>query len=152
MARAGVIGLDLGGTKIAAALFQAHGEPAAGVGIAVPGIYRAATETVWAPNIPGWDDYPLVAEVRGAVPDGMTVRVDSDRACAILGEVWRGGAVGARNAVFLVVGTGIGAGILVRSRGQFCRVPNQTSSPATSSRASKERSIVGATPRSQHPS
>jgi glucokinase len=84
MARAGVIGLDLGGTKIAAALFQAHGEPAAGVGIAVPGIYRAATETVWAPNIPGWDDYPLVAEVRGAVPDGMTVRVDSDRACAIL--------------------------------------------------------------------
>jgi glucokinase len=148
-----VIGLDLGGTKIATALFPAHGEPkhretvplegrtggavgahlvqrvralveaaegdgepAAGVGIAVPGIYRAATETVWAPNIPGWDDYPLVAEVRGAVPDGMTVRVDSDRACAILGETWRGGAAGARNAIFLVVGTGIGAGLLVEGR------------------------------------
>ena len=68
---------------------ECDGEPAAGVGIAVPGIYRAATETVWAPNIRGWDDYPLVAEVRGAVPDGMTVRVQSDRACAILGEAWR---------------------------------------------------------------
>jgi glucokinase len=89
------------------------GRPVAGVGIAVPGIYRAATETVWAPNIPGWDDYPLVEEVRAAVPDGVTVRVDSDRACAILGETWRGGAAGARNAIFLVVGTGIGAGILV---------------------------------------
>jgi glucokinase len=95
---------------------ELDGQPAAGVGIAVPGIYRAATETVWAPNIPGWDDYPLVAEVRGAVPNGMTVRVESDRACAILGEAWRGGAVGARSAIFLVVGTGIGAGILVEGR------------------------------------
>lgn len=148
-----VIAIDLGGTKIAAALFPAHGEPthresvtlggragrdvgaltvervrslvdaaerdgemAEGVGIAVPGIYRAATETVWAPNIPGWDDYPLVAEVRAAVPDGVSVRVDSDRACAILGETWRGGAAGAMNAIFLVVGTGIGAGILVDGR------------------------------------
>lgn len=148
-----VIGLDLGGTKIAAALFpeqgepthretvalegrtgeavgallvervrglleaaERAGEPTAGVGIAVPGIYRAATETVWAPNIPGWDDYPLVAEVRRAVPDGMAVRLDSDRACAILGEVWRGGAAGAGNAIFLAVGTGVGAGILVDGR------------------------------------
>ncbi len=148
-----VIALDLGGTKIAAALFSERGAPThreavavagrsghavgallaervraqldaaardrtpvAGVGIAVPGIYRAATETVWAPNIPGWDDYPLVAEIRRAVPAGVPVRVDSDRACAILGETWRGRAVGARNAVFLVVGTGIGAGILVDGR------------------------------------
>jgi glucokinase len=148
-----VIGLDLGGTKIAAALFWANGElkhreavalegrtgeavgaliveqvralaeaaesdgePATGVGIGVPGVYRAATETVWAPNIPGWDDYPLVAELQGAVPHGITVLVDSDRTCAVLGEAWRGGAVGAKNAIFLVVGTGIGAGILVDGR------------------------------------
>ena len=148
-----VIGLDLGGTKVAAALFppqgapthremvtlegrtgrdvgallvervrtllgaaERDGMPAAAVGIAVPGIYRSATETVWAPNIPGWEDYPLVEEVGAGVPKGVAVRVDSDRACAILGETWRGGAAGARNAIFLVVGTGIGAGILVEGR------------------------------------
>lgn len=83
-----------------------------GVGVAIPGIYRAATGTVWAPNIPGWEDYPLVAELRAALPSHVAVRVDSDRACAILGEAWRGRARGCRNAIFLTVGTGIGAGIL----------------------------------------
>jgi glucokinase len=148
-----VIGLDLGGTKLAAALVQPSGHLAhrrtvalerrtgravgallteqvhalldaaghdgtsvTGIGIAVPGIYRTGTDTVWAPNIPGWADYPVVAEMRDAVPNGVRVRVDSDRACAILGETWCGGAAGVRNAVFLVVGTGIGAGILVDGR------------------------------------
>ena len=40
------------------------------------------------------------------------VRIDSDRACCILGETWQGTARGSRNAIFLTVGTGIGAGIL----------------------------------------
>ena len=39
--------------------------------------------------------------------------IDSDRAAYILGETWRGAARGARDAIFLAVGTGIGAGILV---------------------------------------
>jgi len=141
-----VIGLDLGGTKLAGACFTAAGEirtrittalegrqgdavgelivtqvrelaargggDVAGVGVAVPGIYRAATGTVWAPNIPGWDDYPLVARLRAALPEDVAVRVESDRACAILGEAWRGHARGCRDAIFLVVGTGIGAGIM----------------------------------------
>lgn len=144
--RSEVIGLDLGGTKLAGARFSASGDVldrstgslqgrggaavgalivkqvqelmaaapggVAGVGVAIPGIYRAASGSVWAPNIPGWDDYPLVAELRAALPAGVSVRVDSDRACAILGEAWRGHARGCRNAIFLVVGTGIGAGIL----------------------------------------
>jgi glucokinase len=147
-----VIGLDLGGSKLAAALFSPAGEPlhrqtvelagrggsavgelivaqatrlqeaaaAAGgaahaMGVAVPGIYRAGSGTVWAPNIPGWDDFPLVAELEAALPD-LPVRVDSDRACAVLGEAWAGHARGRRNVVFLVVGTGIGAGILAEGR------------------------------------
>lgn len=86
-------------------------DPVRSIGISVPGISRSKTGTVWAPNIPGWDDYPLLAEVQG-ICDGIPVSIDSDRACSILGEIWKGNAGGCRDAIFLAVGTGIGAGIL----------------------------------------
>ncbi|PYO50377.1 MAG: ROK family protein [Gemmatimonadetes bacterium] len=82
------------------------------VGVCVPGLYRAERGTVWAPNIGGWDDYPLLSELRAALGGKVRVTIDSDRAAYILGETWRGSARGATNAIFLAVGTGIGAGIL----------------------------------------
>ncbi len=81
-------------------------------GVCVPGLYRSATGTVWAPNIPGWDDYPLREELNAAGGSGHAVTIDSDRAAYILGETWRGAARGSADAIFLAVGTGIGAGIL----------------------------------------
>lgn len=142
-----IIALDLGGTKLAAALFDESGAalhrltfPLAGksgsdvglliqqaiealnkfgapsaIGVAVPGIARTATGTVWAPNIPGWNDYPLLDELRAKFPN-VPVVIESDRTCYIMGEVWRGNARGAHNAIFLAVGTGIGAGILADGR------------------------------------
>ena len=87
------------------------------IGIAVPGISYARSGKVWAPNIPGWEDYPLRREIRAAVPvQGISVAIDSDRACCILGETWRGVGQGCRNAIFLAVGTGIGAGIMMDGR------------------------------------
>lgn len=94
-------------------LFSQHGCTAAGV--CVPGLYRSARGTVWAPNIPGWDDYPLLEELTAA-SGGKRIVIDSDRAAYILGETWRGAARGATNAIFLAVGTGIGAGILCDGR------------------------------------
>ena len=82
------------------------------VGVCVPGIYRADRGTVWAPNIDGWDDYPLLQELGDALGPQVRVTIDSDRAAYILGETWHGAARGATNAIFLAVGTGIGAGIL----------------------------------------
>ena len=145
-----VIGLDLGGTKIAAAVFSPQGEilhedttllagrvgpevgallslqlraemdhaaargaTVDGIGVSVPGIFHHATRTVWAPNIPGWESYPLQAELEASVKPGVRVRLDSDRACSILGETWLGAAKGCTHAIFLAVGTGIGAGIMV---------------------------------------
>lgn len=90
--------------------------PIAAVGVAVPGIYRSASATVWAPNIPGWENYPLGVELRDALGADLPCAVESDRTCYILGEAWQGSARGARNAVFLAVGTGIGAGILLDGR------------------------------------
>ncbi len=148
------IGVDLGGTKLASAVFANDGTilhrdsvPLAGrsgdhvgaliieqlrslhdhartmapvpspqsavpVGVAVPGIYRAASGSVWAPNIPGWDDYPLLDVLRARLDPGTGVAIDSDRAAYILGETWCGSARGARDAIFIAVGTGIGVGIL----------------------------------------
>jgi len=148
-----VIALDLGGTKLAGALFNADGnillktksslekrsstdvgnlisrqinellneaiaidEKISAIGICVPGIAHARTGKVWAPNIPGWDDYPLLDEMKQAVKnENIKIKIDSDRACYILGEVWKGNARGCNNAIFLSVGTGIGAGILINN-------------------------------------
>ena len=84
------------------------------LGICVPGISYLKTKKVWAPNIPGWEDYPLLDELQKGLEDkNLDIKIDSDRACYILGEAWQGNARGCKNAIFLSVGTGIGAGILI---------------------------------------
>lgn len=100
-------------------LARNHGCDSAGV--CVPGLYRASTGTVWAPNIAGWDDYPLLEELSATIGKDR-IAIDSDRAACILGETWRGASRGTKDAIFLTVGTGIGAGILsdgriIRGRG-----------------------------------
>lgn len=143
-----VLGIDLGGTKLASALFSADGSklsedavPLKGrtgrdvgklisgkvreyisrdaqiraIGISVPGISRMKSGTVWAPNIEGWENYPLHEEI-ASVSGGLPVVIDSDRACCIMAEVWQGNARGCTDAIFLAVGTGIGAGILADGR------------------------------------
>lgn len=78
-------------------------------GIAVPGLVRR-NGTVWAPNLPGWTSVPLAARLRARLH--VPVAVESDRNAAVLGETWKGAARGRRDAIVLLVGTGIGAGIL----------------------------------------
>jgi glucokinase len=149
-----VIALDLGGTKLAAALFNDNGdilfktnyslekkqgkevgqlisvaanelltkaeiikEDIWAIGICVPGIAHSKTGKVWAPNIPGWDDYPLLEDLQRSVNnEKIKIKIDSDRACYILGEVWKGNARGCKDAIFLSIGTGIGAGILINNK------------------------------------
>lgn len=80
-------------------------------GISVPGICRP-DGTVWAPNLPGWENYPLLAQLQHSFP-GIDFYLTNDRACYILGEVWKGKARGCKEAIFIAVGTGLAAGILV---------------------------------------
>ncbi|MFC2084976.1 ROK family protein [Bacteroidota bacterium] len=84
------------------------------IGVSVPGISYTKSGKVWAPNIRGWEDYPLQEDILSIIDKNkIQVKIDSDRACYILGEVWKGTAQDCSNAIFLAVGTGIGAGILV---------------------------------------
>jgi len=87
------------------------------IGICVPGIANSKTGKVWAPNIKGWDDYPLQQEIEEHI-NNANVKVDiaSDRTCYILGETWQGAACGCSDALFIAVGTGIGVGILADGR------------------------------------
>jgi len=83
-------------------------------GICVPGIVYQASGLVWAPNVPGWIHFPL--RDRLARAGSFPVLIESDRAAYVSGETWLGAARGARDAVFLAVGTGIGAGIISGGR------------------------------------
>lgn len=87
------------------------------IGACVPGISYSKTGKVWAPNIPGWENYPLLDDITSILPnENIKVKIDSDRACYILGECWQGSAKGCNDAIFLAIGTGIGAGILVNGK------------------------------------
>jgi glucokinase len=82
-------------------------------GIAVPGLVRRSG-TVWAPNLPGWEHVPLGSRLRRSL--GIPFAVESDRNAAALGETWLGAARGKEDAVLLIIGTGIGAGIISGGR------------------------------------
>ena len=142
-----VLGIDLGATKISAAIFNDGGDvierrysllegrggdeagklissligdlckdyDISGAGICVPGIVYSKKGTVWCPNIPGWYDFPLARTLKNSLGD-IRIEIESDRTCYILGEKWRGAARGCDNAIYLAVGSGIGAGILLDGR------------------------------------
>jgi glucokinase len=59
----------------------------------------------------GWRDVPLRAMLESAL--GVPAAVDNDVNMAVLGESWAGAGKGTRDFVFLAIGTGIGAGILL---------------------------------------
>jgi glucokinase len=89
-----------------------------GIGVVVPGIYVPATGRAWAPNLWGRDEVPLRDELTARLPARLPARlvIDSDRSGYVLGELWQGAARGCTDAVFLAVGTGIGAGIVAGGR------------------------------------
>ncbi len=87
------------------------------IGVCVPGSVNPDNGRVWAPNIPGWDNYPLAEEIKQQmIQKDIDVFVDNDRSCAIYGELWQGAGRGCKNCIFMVVGTGIGAGIVIDGR------------------------------------
>lgn len=87
------------------------------VGIAIPGVVFHAKGLVWAPNVPGWDHFPLRDKLMEDIK--VPLVLDSDRSAYVLGEQWCGAAKNMKNVVFLAVGTGIGAGIIMD--GRLCR-------------------------------
>jgi glucokinase len=138
-----LIGVDVGGTKIAVALLdgitllepvlqptdtsgadalvaqlvdavRAAGDVAA-VGVAIPSVVDWDTGRIrYSVNIP-LQDVPLREVLREQL--GVPVFVDNDATCAALAEAYDDdGALVARHLVMFTVGTGVGGGIVIGGR------------------------------------
>jgi predicted NBD/HSP70 family sugar kinase len=83
------------------------------VGAGAPGAVDRdrGMEVALAPNLKGWSNVPMAAILKRAL--GVPVVVENDVNLAVLGEHWRGAARGHDTCVYVTVGTGIGAGMLV---------------------------------------
>jgi glucokinase-like ROK family protein len=86
-----------------------------GIGIGLPGPVEFTTGRPIAPPImPGWDGYPIRERLSRRY--GVPVWADNDVNVMVLGE-WRFGvARDHANAVFVKIGTGIGAGLIMGGR------------------------------------
>ena len=62
----------------------------------------------------GWRDVPLRALLEASL--GISASIDNDVNIAAIGERWAGAAKGTSDFVFLAIGTGIGAGIMINGQ------------------------------------
>ncbi len=89
--------------------------------VGVPGVPDPESGRIMmAPNITGIDRIDVAGALRALL--GIEVLVENDVNLAALGEYWMGGRGGDHDLVFIAVGTGIGAGIVVDGhlvRGRF---------------------------------
>ncbi|MBU6411351.1 MAG: ROK family protein [Verrucomicrobia bacterium] len=139
------IGVDLGGTSVRAGLvqngriiaiekrpsFAAKGRQAVideicdtiqavrqpgvrGIGIGVPSVVDKNGVVFSPANIPSWRRVPLkkILERRFRTP----VFVNNDAKCFALGELAFGAGRGRKNLVGLIIGTGLGAGVIIDGR------------------------------------
>jgi glucokinase len=91
------------------------GAHASAVGIGVPGPLDAATGVVRYSTNLGWRDLPLAALVSGHL-GGIPVAIDDDSNAGALGEAVAGSGRGADPFVYLPLGTGLGAGVVIDGR------------------------------------
>jgi glucokinase len=83
-----------------------------GAGIGVPGLIDMEAGMIRkAVNLPGWENYPVRAEIERRL--GTRVALENDARVATLGEQWLGAARGVANMAVLTLGTGIGGGIVL---------------------------------------
>lgn len=80
--------------------------------VGTPGVFDAASNEVrYAGSLPGWGRTGVVDSLRGEL--GTSLSVHNDANLAALGEYAFGAGQGCPLLVYLMVGTGIGAGIVV---------------------------------------
>jgi glucokinase len=86
-----------------------------GAGIGIPGITDMQTGMLRkSANLPGWEDYPVRAEIERRL--SARVVLENDANVAALGEQWLGAGRGVPNMAVVTLGTGIGGGIVLAGK------------------------------------
>ncbi|HET9040084.1 MAG TPA: ROK family protein [Gemmatimonadales bacterium] len=99
---------------IAATRQAAPGAEIIGLGVGAPGPLDTKRGIVLlTPNL-GWVNMPLRQIIHDRM--GLPAALDNDANCAVLGEWWVGAARGARHAIGITIGTGIGGGLILDGR------------------------------------
>ncbi|MBU6389225.1 ROK family protein [Patescibacteria group bacterium] len=133
------LGFDVGATKTAWGVFTEEGrllkdgrfptprqyeefiETAAGVagrypdvaaiGLGIPGTTLPDRQSVLiCTNTPQLNEKPLAVDLTEKT--GLPTIIDNDARCALIGEVWKGGADQYENVVLITVGSGIGGAVM----------------------------------------
>jgi glucokinase len=92
-------------------LLATHG-PVRAVSVAIGGPLDVARGIIYSPpNLPGWDAVPLKEMLTRAL--NLPVFLEHDGNAGALAELYFGAGRGFRNIVFLTMGTGFGAGLIL---------------------------------------
>lgn len=162
MGKQGVIGVDLGGTNVRVGKVQDNeietlaataisseesedvvmqeisdtinkvfDEDVIGIGVGVPSVVDVEKGIVYSVvNIPSWKKVYLKDRLEEKY--GVPVFINNDANCFALGESYFGKAMDYKNIVGLIVGTGLGAGVIIDNRlyngtncgaGEFGHIP-----------------------------
>lgn len=93
-----------------------EGHRAVGVGVVVPGLVHDRTGTgVWSANL-GWRDLPVRHLIEVSLGADVAVAVGHDVRAGLLGEHAYGAARGRDDVLFVPLGTGVAAALLVGGR------------------------------------
>lgn len=108
-----VIGQLVAASKETMASAQQLGVAVKGIGIGTPGIVDETNRIVLggAENIKGWENLNLADRIEAET--GLPVQMGNDANLMGLGETMYGAGQGARNVVFLTIGTGIGGAVVI---------------------------------------
>ncbi|MGK9147205.1 ROK family protein [Plantibacter flavus] len=93
---------------------EAHSGTVSGVGVGSAGPIGAVDGSISPLNLPRLAGFPVVAELERLGAGAVELRLDGT--CIALAEHWRGALRGTRNAMGIVVSTGVGGGIILDSR------------------------------------
>jgi glucokinase len=87
----------------------------AGIGVGIPGIINMKEGLlVMSPNLPGWENFNIRAQISQKV--NSPIFLENDANVAALGEKWMGSGKDGTDLCFLTLGTGVGGGLILNGK------------------------------------